>query len=368
MPDKNGNMTTETTKVTLRSFSDWEEWYGKLRSRCPDDVWPKIDPDQPGELLRQPPVEPLYNQYHNGATTFAELTATERSHFENAFKQYQFRWQQYKEEQKVVKELKQYIRDTVAYSKQVTLNETMSIGEWIGILYTSIRPTPEQLAQIATTKYRESLAYTTRNVTAWFDKWEEAMAVADKHELFGAHKGMWVRDIYNIWRDRFPFVVEKFYTDYSAGSTPDLTYMEVSRLIRTKLEMEIELKRTARPRASMRGSAFYIEDSEEPTFMDEGVQETRKKAPKRPRAKTTTGSGPNKRHSKVTINTKPCAACNNSTHNMKNCWVVMGAPEGRYVSSEKRRDFEKRRKDEPELDRLVQEVLMLKVDNSEDAD
>jgi len=41
---------------------------------------------------------------------------------------------------------------------------------------------------------------------------------------------------------------------------------------------------------------------------------------------------------------------------MKNCLAVMGAPEGRYVSSEKRRDFEKRRKDEPELDKLVQEV------------
>jgi hypothetical protein len=36
------------------------------------------------------PVEPEYAQYHNGATTFADLTASERSHFENAFKQYQF--------------------------------------------------------------------------------------------------------------------------------------------------------------------------------------------------------------------------------------------------------------------------------------
>lgn len=361
-------MTTETTKVTLRSFSDWEEWYGKLRSRCPDDLWPKIDPDQPGQRPRQLPVEPEYAQYHNNATTFADLTATERVHFENAFKQYQFRWQQYKEEQKVVKELKQYIRDTVAYSKQVTLIETMTISEWMEILYTSIRPTSEQMAQIATTKYRESLGFTTRNVTAWFDKWEEAMAVAQKYELFGTHKGMWIKDIYSIWRERFPFVAENLYTEYSAGSTPDLTYMEVSRLFRTKLDMEVELKRTAKPRASMRGSAFFTADSDEPTFMGEGVQETQQKAPKRKRGKTTTGSGPNKRKTKDTIYTSPCAACSNPKHTMQNCWTVTGAPEGRFVPERKRREVEERRMGDPEFDRLVQEVLRLKVDNSEDAD
>ena len=359
-------MTTELTKITLRSFSDWEEWFGKLRSRCPDDTWPKIDPDQPDQLLRQLPVEPEYAQYHNGATTFADLTASERSHFENAFKQYQFRWQQYKDEQKVVRELKQYIRDTVAYSKQVTLDETRPVSDWMQTLYTSVRPTPEQLAQIATTKYRESLAFPTRNVTAWFDKWEEAMAVANKHELFGSHKGMWIKDIYTIWRERFPFVVEKLYSDYSAGSTPDLTYTEVSRLFRTKLEMEGELRRTGKSRGSMRGTAFLAEDSGEPIFMGEGVQKD--KAPKRRRATTTTGSGPNKRQTKKNINTTPCAACLHPNHPMQDCWAAIGAPEGRYVSQEKKREVEKKRKKDPEFENLVKEVLRLNMDNTEDAD
>jgi len=136
----------------------------------------------------------------------------------------------------------------------VTLDETRPISDWMQTLYTSVRPTPEQLAQIATTKYRESLAFPTRNVTAWFDKWEEAMAVANKHELFGSHKGMWIKDIYTIWRERFPFVVEKLYSDYSAGSTPDLTYTEVSRLFRTKLEMEGELKCTGKSREEAHSS------------------------------------------------------------------------------------------------------------------
>lgn len=53
---------------------------------------------------------------------------------------------------------------------------------------------------------------------------------------------------------------------------------------------------------------------------------------------------------------------------MRHCRVVIGAPEGRYVSKEKKRELEEKRKDEPEFDKLVQEVLRLKVDNSEDAD
>ena len=47
---------------------------------------------------------------------------------------------------------------------------------------------------------------------------------------------------------------------------------------------------------------------------------------------------------------------------------MTGAPEGRFVPERKRREVEERRMGDPEFDRLVQEVLRLKVDNSEDAD
>jgi len=160
------------------------------------------------------------------------------------------------------------------------------------------------------------------------------MAVANKHELFGSHKGMWIKDIYTIWRERFPFVVEKLYSDYSAGSTPDLTYTEVSRLFRTKLEMEGELRRTGKSRGSMRGTAFLAEDSGEPIFMGEGVQKD--KAPKRRRATTKTGSGPKKRQTKKTFDTKPCAACLHPKHPMQDCWAVIGTPKADRCHKRKR--------------------------------
>ena len=53
---------------------------------------------------------------------------------------------------------------------------------------------------------------------------------------------------------------------------------------------------------------------------------------------------------------------------MQDCWAVIGAPEGRYVSQEKKREVEKKRKKDPEFENLVKEVLRLNMDNTEDAD
>jgi hypothetical protein len=147
------------------------------------------------------------------------LTATERGHYGNAFKKYQFCRQEYKDEQKVASNLKQYIRNTVTFGKQLALDETGSISDWIRTLYTSICPTPEQLIHNATTKYRESLIYPTKNVSAWFDKWEEAMAMAEKYQLFGGHKVMWIKDIYTIWREKFP-MLSNDYTRSITRATP----------------------------------------------------------------------------------------------------------------------------------------------------
>jgi hypothetical protein len=47
---------------------------------------------------------------------------------------------------------------------------------------------------------------------------------------------------------------------------------------------------------------------------------------------------------------------------------VTGAPDGRLLNKRIKREVEDRRIDDHEFDKLVQEVLRLKVDNSEDAD
>jgi hypothetical protein len=250
------------------------------------------------------------------------------------------------------------------------MDEAKPVKDWIQNLYTSIRPTQEQLAQDANTKYRESLAYPTRNITAWFDKWEDAMASAEKYKMFGI-KGMWINDIYNVWKERFPHVAERLHSEYTEGSIPDVTYMQVSQRFRRKLDMEAESRRTGRTRGSMRGSTFLAADSDEPTFIGEGVQEdenqhTGRSKSKRGRATTTTGTGPNKKRTKKEIDLRPCVGCRSPYRSIKICWFVIGAPEGRYLPEEKK-EFEKRRKDNPEFDKLVQAVLKLKMDNSDDA-
>jgi hypothetical protein len=58
----------------------------------------------------------------------------ERAHYETGFKGYQFQWH-YEKEQAVVKELKQYIRDTVADDKQLALDETRSVSEGLQTLF-----------------------------------------------------------------------------------------------------------------------------------------------------------------------------------------------------------------------------------------
>jgi hypothetical protein len=358
-------VSTSTTTTILKSFSDWEKWFGKLRSRCTDEFWPKIDPEQPDQEPLSPPIQPQYSDYRDGATTFRELTNAERAHYENGFKQYQFQRHLYEKEQAVVKELRQYIRDTVADDRQVAFDETESVGNWIQTLYATARPTPEQSVRIATAKYRESLTYSTKDVLAWFAKWDEAMATAEKYNLFGGHKGMWIKDIHNIWNERFPIVVDQLYSDYDAGNSPNLTFRDVSRRFRNKFEIEIESKRN-RSRGSMRGSAFLTADTEEPTFNGEGAnsEEHATKTSKRRRAATTTGSGSNKKQKK-SIDFKPCAACGHPYHSLRQCWLVIGPPEGRQVSEERKRDLEKKKSTDSNLAKLIQEVLKLRDENDE---
>lgn len=354
-------MSSPTT--ILRSFSEWEKWFGKLRSRCPDEFWPKIDPEQPDQTLLAPPTQPQYSDYRDGATSFRDLTNAERAHYENGFKHYQFQRHLYEKEQAAVKEVKQYIRDTVADDKQVVLDETESVSQWIQTLYTTSRPTSEQLVRIATTKYRESLTFPTRDILAWFANWDEAMALSEKYNLFGGHKGMWVRDIYNVWREKFPIVVEQLYSDFDAGNTPNLTYRDVSRRFRNKFELESELKRN-RPRGSMRGSAFLTVESEEPIFDGEGTNEEEpgNKPSRKRRAATTPSSSCNKKQKKGTnpIYSRPCAACGHRHHSLKKCWLVVGAPEGRYISEEKKNQFWKKKKTDPDFTKLIQEVLKMR--------
>jgi len=247
----------------------------------------------------------------------------------------------------------------------VALDETKSVTEWIQSLYTTSRPTPEQLVRIATTRYRESLAFPTKDVLAWFTKWDEAMAFSEKYSLFGGYKGMWIKDIYNIWRERFPMVVEQLYSDYDAGNTPDLTYRDVSRRFRNKIEIENELKPN-RPQGSMRGSAFLTTDFAEPTFQGEGAQEEESpNKPKRRRDPTTMNSGSNKKR-KRSVDSRPCAACGNPYHSLKQCWLVVGAPEGRQVSEERKKEFTKKKRTDSDLAKLVNEVLKLKEENFDD--
>lgn len=264
-----------------------------------------------------------------------------------------------------MKEVKQYIRDTVADDKQVVLDETESVSQWIQTLYTTSRPTSEQLVRIATTKYRESITFPTRDILTWFAKWDEAMALSEKNNLFGGHKGMWIKDIYTVWRERFPIVVEQLYSDFDAGSVPDLTYTDVSRRFRNKFELESELKRN-RPRGSMRGSAFLTTDAGEPTFDGEGTHEEEyaNRNSKRRRAPTKTGSGPNRRQ-KIDIDSKPCAACGQALHSLKQCWLVIGAPDGRRFSEERKKEFERKRKKDSNLARLVEEVLKLREEEND---
>jgi hypothetical protein len=363
-------MTTQSSSVNttiLKSFSDWEKWFGKLRSRCPDDVWSKINPEQPDQRLLSVPIKPQYSDYHHdGATNAQDLNMIERGHYDTAFKEYQFQWHLYEKEQTVVKDVKQYIRDTVADDKQVALDETKSVSNWIQSLYATSRPTSEQLVRIATAKYRESLAYPTKDVLAWFTKWDEAMALSEKYQLFGGHKGMWIKDIHNIWLERFPIVVEQLYSDYDAGNTPDLTYRDVSRRFRNKIEIESELKRN-RPQGSMRGSAFLTTYLGEPTFQGESAyeEEPASKPSKRRRDATTTDFGSNKKRKK-SVDSRPCAACGSPYHSLKQCWLVIGAPEGRQVSEERKKAFAKKKRLDSDFAKLVKEVLKLKEEMVDD--
>jgi hypothetical protein len=76
--------------------------------------------------------------------------------------------------------LKRYIRDTAAYSKPRPRTRRSQVVTGLKFFIQTLGLIlPKKLSKVGTAKYRESLALLTKNVAAWFEKWEEAMAVAE---------------------------------------------------------------------------------------------------------------------------------------------------------------------------------------------
>jgi hypothetical protein len=111
----------------------------------------------------------------------------------------------------------------------------------------------------------------------------------------------------------------------------------------------------------MRGSVFLTTDLGEPTFQGEGAheEEPASKPSKRRRDATTTDFGSNKKRKK-SVDSRPCAACGNPYHSLKQCWLVIGAPEGRQVSEERKKAFAKKKRLDSDFAKLVKGVLKLK--------
>jgi hypothetical protein len=116
----------------------------------------------------------------------------------------------------------------------------------------------------------------------------------------------------------------------------------------------------------MRGSAFLTTDTGEPTFDGEGTHEAEyaNKTSKRRRAPTKTGSGPNRKQ-KMDIDSRPCAACGFPFHSLKQCWLAVGAPEGKVIPEKRKIEFEKKKTNDSNFARLVGEVLKLREEEND---
>jgi hypothetical protein len=347
--------------IILDKPEDWPAWIEEVGSAIPDEIWSLVDPDEDThEEFLEKPTKPQVQELNGNKTNYIELTAAEKSVFDQLFKHYQVALKEYERQMKGLQDAKVLIRARVSDAKNRLLTRKDTLRDWLATLKTATSVSKGFISYQTAQKYQESITKTPTVATIgkWLATWELAMAEAQRYQIPEISSGRWLRDLATAIRPlsevlRATFIMES--TD-DTKTNPE-RYLEVSVKIR-------EIVGTAdTKRRVTRGAAFAIEFDGEPP-VDEAGQENKNKN-SRKRARTTSATKNTTRGKKRKTRMESCKACGLRSHELSRCYYAF--PELRYPGFEPIKNLEEKVAQALEdNEKLANEVEVIRKEIKED--
>jgi hypothetical protein len=311
---------TSSEVITLTHPEDWERWLKQVRAETHPDIWPHIDPNNDDlpegvEELLDKPKRPKLGDYKADATTYAELSSTQRTAYNTARKYYETDFKAYDKEQERLQVVRRYISTHVSPQKQILLNPNDSAYGWLHTLKKNTEPTNNYMIRRVQQQYAESLKGLKANkVNQWIDQWEHAMAMTIMHKPAIVENGVWLIDLARALRP----LSEAYFVSYNQQAnkkerSDPSTYVEVA------MELREALGYTAKKASTIaRGSTFNADfGGEEPPSDAEDA-----KGKGRSRGRKRGGTTSVEKEASATKKTTQCQACGFKGHTLQDCWIL----------------------------------------------
>ena len=297
--------------IILDKPEDWPAWIEEVGSSIPDEIWLLVDPDgNSNEEFLAKPTKTRVQEINGTKTNYIELTAPERTLFDQLFKHYQASLKEYERQAKGLQDAKDLIRSRVSDAKSRLLNRKDTLRDWLATLKTATSVSKGFISYQAAQKYHASITKspTVATIEKWLAAWELAMAEARKHAIPEINSGRWLRDLAEAIRPLSEVLRATFIMDSTDDSKSDTgRYLEVGVKIREIVGTAGTKKRTV-----TRGNAFAAEFNGEPASDREDKNKKSRKragsvsvlpdAKKRPR--------------------RSCKACGNPWHGLPRCYYA----------------------------------------------
>jgi len=109
--------------LILDKPEDWPNWIDDIQGLIPQNIWKLVDPDaETHENILEEPELPEARDVNESKTTYPELSATERTVYDQMFKYYQAALERYKRQDKGLQEARTLIKTRISSTKSVKRN------------------------------------------------------------------------------------------------------------------------------------------------------------------------------------------------------------------------------------------------------
>ncbi|CAJ2501576.1 Uu.00g044290.m01.CDS01 [Anthostomella pinea] len=119
---------TPNQKKILNDQRDWDFWYEDFVSIVPPSLWRCLDPENPNPLpLQVHPVAPTFDSVQAGIDSYADLIANNQRVYLQFSSIYEREKKEYKEQEEMIRDLRDHIRKTVSETKKIPLRATQPL-------------------------------------------------------------------------------------------------------------------------------------------------------------------------------------------------------------------------------------------------
>jgi hypothetical protein len=362
--------------MRLNARSDWENWQVQFEALArTEDVWNLVTGPAKAKSMPEEPMPPEINvstQATSMATRSQSMTQEPDSNERSvpitqspAYIDYQIKWQIYQShlklylmESKSIRNVKQWIRETVSpHYQRICCKPSGSLKDWYSMLKNQLSVSKTEMAKDARETYH--LAIRTpkiKDLDSWIHDWERAMDLAIEKDLPIASSALeWFDDFINTIRSIAPFWVES-YKIIKKEEIEDNSLMPqtVALDFRDATRHLIKGGKTAKVGKGAFGPTFNQDDSDK--LQQEDHENSKGRTKKRKRSSESQEEKP-----KLSGTKSACKGCG-YFHSELNCYYLFPekAPDWFTERVHICRTVDRALKEDPSLAELVQKMKKLK--------